>query len=488
MKPAVPAGRLGTALALFREGSAAGLGFLSQAIERIAAFVLLLLAAGFLAPAELGIYTLSLAFVVLVNDLCWVGLFSFLIRQKGAEARLRDTVFWLMLAVAAVPTLVVALSAGALARLFEAPGMEVVLLAMILPQPLAAVHGFLAALLLRRREVGRFYRLSITAAVPAFVLGCASVLVLQSMAGLIIARWLLPVSYLIVFVAAVRVVPRPRISRRLAAVAVRYAGPLYAGALLRYLGGFGPDFLIGFYFSTAEAGLYRFGVRLVGALLDVVQHPFNTFTISNLAADWRGGRPLTPRFVDCAKTIVFLNGALALTIIVFAEEALALLFDPAYAGALVVIYAFSLAGILRGIAPIAGATLSVVGSTKAVMACTTAALVLKLAVFAAAAPLGFAAVAWSEVAVTGAVFLVWLWTLARYGRVEIGRLAGPTLSALALVLLYGAAAEGALLLGRSVLGATAPGLLAGVLAAACAGLAVLAVAVKVRAVSLRVFT
>ncbi|MGB3627641.1 MAG: oligosaccharide flippase family protein, partial [Henriciella sp.] len=125
--------------ARLRKLKTAGLSVFARTLQQATTFILTILAARFILPAEYGIYTLSVVFMTLAQTLTYSGFFQFVVTQKGEEKPLLDTLFWLIAGLSTLSAIAMWVGAPFLARAFDAPELKTVLQLFAYVQPFSAI-------------------------------------------------------------------------------------------------------------------------------------------------------------------------------------------------------------------------------------------------------------------------------------------------------------------------------------------------------------
>jgi O-antigen/teichoic acid export membrane protein len=462
--------------------------FAARSSQQLSTFAVTLLAAAYLSPAEYGVFTLAAVFVGLVQMLVYTGLYDFVVTRKGEERAVLDTAFWLMMALSvAAAVLLIALAPGAVA-VFDAPDLAPVLTWLAILQPVAAVNAWCAAVLLRRNRLQVNFAIMLAETLVGFAAGVVLLVLWQSVFALVAYRAVRIVAAAALYLPLTRAWPGGRGRKAVAREAMSYASALYGSRALSFLSNYGADLALGALFSTAEAGLWRFGNRVATGAMEIVVQPIGAFALAQLGRANRNGLPFEPVLRRFASTTLVLTGAVAAVILVFAEAAAVLLFGAAYLPALAVAHARAVAGAGTIGVLLLEPLLAASGRTGASMTFVGGFATAQLLTVALVAPYGLAALAWSMTAVglvaSAAAFIV----IRRVAGVPIrGALAG-LLRAAVVVALYGAVASACWQAAQAALGPGVSSLVLGLALAGLAGLAHLAAAARVRVFDLRAFS
>lgn len=393
-----------------RRGGLAVFAFVARSLQQVSTFVITLLAARFLLPAEYGVYSLGIVFVTLIQTLTYTGFYHFIVSSKADDKDLLATSFWLLTGLATGASLLLVAAAQPIARAFDAPELFPVLVLLAALQPLAGISAWYSAVLLRRQKVNLHFGIMFAQNALALVGGVFLLWLWQSLFALVAYRAVRVFSaiFLYLFFAGDR--PAFRFDRALARKATRYSGGLYGARLMNFLQRYSGDLLLGLMFSTAEAGLYRFGNRVASGAVDVVTQPMQSFALTQFGAANRNDRPLGPLLERFVGTVVLLTGGVAAVILVFAGAVVESYFNPAYLAGLGVTYAMAVRGVLNVGLLLMTPALSARSLTGVLMFFNMGSAMAVIAAVLVAAPFGLSVLAWAQVAVTAmagaAAFLV----------------------------------------------------------------------------------
>ncbi|WP_422048916.1 oligosaccharide flippase family protein [Shimia sp.] len=324
-----------------QSGANAALSIIGLASQQISGFVITLLAAGFLAPVEYGVYTLAIVFVELVLAFTYAGFYHFVVTSSEDDTSVLSTMFWLMQLVGWIGGGALIVFASWLAQVFDSPDLAPVLRYLGLLQPFASGMAWAGAVLIRRQQMRRHFIIMLLQNSAAMLGGAVVLWLWQSLFALVVYRYIRVV--IGVFLYGVMTPDRPHFlfDRPMAAHALRYASGLYGSRLLVFVSNFGTDLLLAYFFTTAESGLYRFANRLSTATIDIVGQPLRSFALNQFGAAARTGAQLEPVLNRFCGVMVILMGGFAASILVFGADLVTTLFHPSYLAALGALYALS---------------------------------------------------------------------------------------------------------------------------------------------------
>lgn len=386
--------------ARLRRGSTAAFAFTSRSLQQISTFVITLLAARFLLPAEYGVYAIAVVFITLIQTLTYTGLYHFIVTSRDDDHDVLSTSFWMITGLATAASAFLILLAWPLAAAFDAPDLGPVIVLMALIQPVAGASAWFSAALLRGQEVELHFKVMFAQNAIALVGGAAMLGVWQSLFALVFFRYLRVLSAVSLYLGLTAIRPGTTFNKALAKRAMSFSGGLYGSRFLNFLSRYAGDLLLGLMFSTAEAGLYRFGSRFAGGAVDMVGQPMRSFALTQFGAAARKeealGEPLE-RFVG---SLIMLTGGVAAIVVVFAPAVIEAFFNPAYLAALAVAYAVAVRTVIGAGQAMLEPALAARGKTGRLMIYNAGWTVINIAVVFAAAPFGLAALAWSQAIIT----------------------------------------------------------------------------------------
>lgn len=472
-----------------RQSGKALFAFTARSLQQISTLVITLLAARFLLPAQYGVYSLGIVFVVLVQTMTYTGFYQFILTSKEDDRLVLSTCFWLIVGMVSLASLVLALVAYPLEWLFGAAPLGHVLLLLALVQPLASVGAWSSAALLRRGAVTLNFAIMFAQNLVALIGGCALLWLWHSIYALVAFRYLRVLSGAVLYAALARDWPGLVFRRELAIRATAFSGGLYGSRLLGFLARYAADLLLGVFHSPAAVGLYRFGNRVATGATDIFSQPMGSFAATQFGAAARQDRDLAVPLARFAGTVTLLSGLVGAGVIVLAHDVIAVFFQPAYLAALTVTYALALRGAASAGQTLVEPAFSALGRTGWVMMFDLATTLVSVAAIFVASPFGLAALAWTQAALVGGATGWAFWLLRYRGGVDVSRAVRNFAAAAMLAAAYGLAFH---IVYRWVLPPLAPdrlwtlglGLAAGMVLA----LATLALGVRLRVFSLHAFS
>ncbi|PDT50409.1 oligosaccharide flippase family protein [Sinorhizobium fredii] len=415
----------------------AAVAFLGRTSQQVFAVALVLIAAAFLTPAEYGVYSLATALAILLQTFTYAGFYHFIVRQDDPLGTLLDTCFWCMMAVALLGAGALFGAGPFLSSAFDAPSFFTALSILALDQVLGTPIAWISAVMLRRQQLRPLYAIMLVQNVLSFAAGLIFLLYWHSVAALLAYRVTKTGLGLILYFSHTRICPGLKFSPTLALSAFRYASGLYGSRIMHFLSRYSGDLLLGLMFSTAEAGLFRFGNRVVTGITDVISQPIKSFALTQFGDAQRRDGDFAAIYARFASTTLMLLGITCI--------AIALLVGPAVHAFLAPHY-FEAIGVTRAICVATAATiggmflepiLSARGKTASYFLLTTASAAIAIAAIALAAPVGLLAVAWSQSVVTMMSGVLGMTFIARYMPAPLSVLVKPLAGTIPYLVAFG---------------------------------------------------
>ena len=247
----------------------------------------------------------------------------------------------------------------------------------------------------------------------SFFAGLAFLVYWQSVFALLAYRLVKTALGLVLYFGHERVFPNLKFSPSLAWMAFRYASGLYASCIMNFLYQYGADLLLGLAFSTAEAGLFRFGNRVATGVTDVIIQPVSSFALTQFGAAQRRGEDFSEIYTRFASTTLMLLGITCIAVALLVGPAAHAFLEPSFFAAVGVAHAFCAGRALAVGQIFAEPILSARGNTASFFLYTTAVVAITIAAIALAAPFGLLAVAWGQAAAMMVAGKSWGWPLPR---------------------------------------------------------------------------
>lgn len=472
-----------------RRSGRALFAFVARSLQQVSTLVMTFLAARFLLPAEYGVYSLGIVFIVLIQTLTYTGFYQFILNAREEDEIVLSTCFWLIFVLVSAASLLLALAAYPIGWLFGSDQLGSVLVLLALIQPLASLGAWSSAALLRRKAVMRNFVVMFLQNMAALIGGALLLWFWHSLYALVAARYLRVLTGAALYAVLGRDWPQWRFNRALAMKATAFSGGLYGSRFLGFLSRYAGDLLLGVFHSPSAVGLYRFGNRVATGATDVLTQPMSNFAVSQFGAASRGDRTLAPVLARFSGTMALLTGMLGAVVIVFVRDAIEAFFQPSYLAALIVTYAMALRGVAGVGQSLIEPAFSALDRTSWVLMFNLLTGVLAVAAILVATPFGLEALAWGQALVvlvtTGLAFYLMHWRGGIDVREAVRGFVGGCVLALGYGLALAALRHG--LLARTSL--SEAGMLgAGLAFAVVTGVPVVALAGRQRIFSLHAFS
>ncbi|WP_172332210.1 oligosaccharide flippase family protein [Mangrovicoccus sp. HB161399] len=461
--------------------------FSSQSLQQITTFLLTLLAARYLAPAEYGVYALAALFSAFLQMLTYTGFFHYTVRAKGEEDEVADTCFWLMLGLSVTGSAILFVSAHAIAQIFDAPDLGPVLWMFSALQPLVALTAWCSAVLMRQNRMHLHFKILMAQNVFSLVVGVAILVMWQSVFALVVYRLARALSGALLYLVFSRVRPGLSVRGSIALSALRFSYGLFGSRVLTFASTYGADLALGLMFTTAEVGLYRFGNKIATGAIDVVNQPMRSFAEAQFGAANRNGTAFGPTIERFGSAALILIGCIAGTIFVFGRDIVDLFFQPEYAGALMVAYAMSLRAMMGLGDTYVEPVLASSGHTNVVLAHSALWTAIQVAVIPLTAGFGMEVLAWTGAFVALAASCVGFKLMSVFSGVEIRPVAVALMRATLFFAAYFLAAVAIHYAVNAEFHNAHVALFTGLFLSALAGGAILFAAVRSKSFDLRIF-
>ncbi|MDA5558130.1 oligosaccharide flippase family protein [Shimia sp. MMG029] len=460
---------------------------IARSLQQVATFVITLLAARFLAPAEYGVYALAIVFITLIQTMTYSGFYQWIVNAKEDDKLVLGTAFWMITGLATLAASLLALFAWPLAWIFDAPDLFPVLVLLAAIQPVAGAGAWFSAVLLRRGAVNTHFSIMFAQNLVALVGGAILLWTWQSLFALVAFRYLRVLTAILLYLLFSPDRPSFVFRRDLARQATKFSGGLYGARFLNFLSRYSGDLMLGLMFTTAEAGLYRFGNRLASGATDIVAQPLRSFALTQFGAAARKDAELSTPLKKFTGSIVLLTGIVAAVVVVMAPTVVEFFFDPAYLAALTVTAAIAVRSVLNVGSLILEPALAARDRTGLVALFNLVWTILTIASVLIASPFGLAALAWSQAAIMMLNSLSALLVLHRAG-IETRPAFQSFTTALAIVGLYYLSLTALWSNLQDLFTAELTALSVGLMLAAALGGVVLYISSKLRVFTLSVFS
>lgn len=402
-------------------------------------FVVFLILARLVAPADFGIVALAGVFVSFVQIFLVQGFADAVIQREHLDADDCSTAFWVNFAIAAGFMLVILLSADAIARIFGHPELTDVLRwlsPLFVTTALISIHQ---ALLKRHL---RFASLALRAFVGVGVGGVVGIGLAFSGFGV----WSLVGQQLANAVVSVIVLwwsstwrPELRFSRRSLAEMGSFSANVIGSSFLAFVIKRSDIILLGYFFPAQQLGYYSLVQRIlvtIGLLTLSTVQSIVMPVLSRLQNE-------RERFCEVFAMVIQIVHSVWLPLVLglgfVAPRLVPLLFGPQWLPSVPLLQILSLTGFSQVFSFFSGPALYAAGRPGAHMRLSLVQLVLTLALFLPATRFGLEGVAFSQVIASFLIIPIHFFVLKRYIGVEPGALLGRSWPSSFAALVMGAA-------------------------------------------------
>jgi len=390
-----------------------------------------------LVPADFGLFALALLAtngLSMFNDL---GLGGTLVLRQDLDRRAQGTVLTVMVGTAATLAVLLAAASPLVARAFEEPRLEEILLALAPLILLGGVNWFHEALLQRELEFRRrFVALtaqSIAYAATAISLGALADAGVWSLVGGQLAG-ILTYGAVLLWVVPYRV--RPAFDREVAKLALGTGSGFLVQRTCAFLQENADYLAVGRVLGPTQLGFYSMAYRLGELPYWAIADPVAKVTFPGFARMRQRGEDVRPTFLSTLRTVALVACPLSLVLSAAADPFTRVILGETWLPMIPVLSILGIWGVIRPVQVTLGWLLNSAGAAGLMGAISIATLlVLVPALFVAADRGGIDAVAWVMVAdmVLSSVLL----TLAIRRRVQLApgrimRAVAPLAPALAL--------------------------------------------------------
>ena len=376
--------------------------FLRQGLQIVVTVVL----ARLLSPEEFGIIALLSLFIGLSSVLVDSGFSSALIQKQDATHDEESTVFWFNLTIGILATGVLWIAAPYIADFYQQPVLVNVVYALSLTVALNASGAIHTALLTKRLDFLAQMKIS---AIATSISGALAIFLAWRGYGIwaLVAQAVISAlltNMLLWFFSSWR--PALRFELANARRLFGFGGYMLAASLLDTLYSKGYSLLIGKYYSARELGLYsqaentkQFPASLLSAILLRVAFPM----LSSIADD----KAKLQRGVQLAiRSMMLLNIPMMLGLAVLADTMIAVVFGVRWLPAAPVLQILCLAGVLWPFHVINVNVLLAQGHSRLVFNLQIIKSILGIGLLVAGLQYGITGIAWSQVVLSCAGFLL----------------------------------------------------------------------------------
>ena len=375
---------------------------------RSVGFVSTLILARLLIPEDFGLVGLATAFAGMIEMFTWIGVQDLLVLQRAPSREHYDTAFTISALRGLLMALALAGLAWPLAGFMNEPRLVGLILVMALGAAMSGLENIGVVDFRRDMQFDREFRLQI---LPRLI--TAGVTLVCALAFR--SYWALPAGLLAG--RAMRIVYsytahpyRPSISLLHWRVFLGFSLWTWVGAIAYILRDKSDSLVVGRVLGASPVGIYSLGVELAQMPVSELLEPLGRALFSGFAVNTRAGEGNRHAFLRVTGLVALVIMPVSVGVSAVAAPVVALMFGPAWLGAVVVTQLLAVAGMLRVFGHVSGILLTATGTPRTPALISGLCGLLRLALLLALVPLwglvGAATAALVAIAVEELVFAV----------------------------------------------------------------------------------
>lgn len=387
--------------------------FIAQQSKLIIGFVSTVVIARLLTPAELGVFAVASAAVMLAIEIRSFGISQYIVREPQLnESKLRSAL-GVMMVVSWSLALILIVASPAIANFYGQPALIELFRMLSITFVLAPFATVPFSIMQRDMRFDLVLRIRIASALARLLGSVGFVLLGWSYYGLAAAVVLGAIVELsmIQLYSKSRAPLRPSLAEWRSVIG--FGAPTGAAGLLRQFTAATPDLVLGRSLTMADVGLFSRGLGLVMFLQGIVTAAVAPVVLPHLSRAIRNGRSLGKEYLRC----IVLHGALAVPAFavagVLSAPLISLFFGPQWSAAVPVAAIVSLWAAIRTVHGFLPKALMVSGEVRTLLGIEATVFIVRLMLVSGAAAHGLETVAWAFV-VSGLLELALGTTVARY--------------------------------------------------------------------------
>ncbi len=390
---------------------------LARITSQVSQFLILLIAARSMTPADFGAFALLSALAVGLTRFSEAGWREYVMTVEEPAARAQTNTLALLCGLAAF-----AIGCVAAAGIWEfrpsATGALVMLLmgAWVIPTTLCATQ---AGVMVARGQLQLLSVVQIVGEIVGFGAALATFALDGGIYGLVAGKLGMQLTVLLLSIAVTRWFPLATLDMRTARDAISFSQRILVTRIVSFLQDNLSLFAIGAIVGPASAGLFRAAGRLAGSLFELVAEPVRLLAWST----FRGPDPGRAANRLIGLTII-IAAPLFVGLALCAENAVGLLLGREWTDAAPLLVAFAIAALFNSLNAITEPLLVMRGHIKVVPKLSIALTAINLAALVAAAPFGIFWIAVAQALVAIALLPVVLAVQSRLGGVSVRSIAG----------------------------------------------------------------
>lgn len=374
-----------------------GWTLLRVASDQVFAFIVFVILARLLSPAEIGAFAIAQAFAEIGRAVAISGMVQNIVRAKRVTRALADTVFWTNMAMSTMLALVLLGLAPLLTGLIGQPSVTAPLQALGFALPLAALGA--THLSLRLREFGH-KTLAIRSAVAHSVGGAAAVAAAFAGWGLwslVVQRFVTEAVNTLMSWQAYRWMPGGNVSWEQVRAIWHFGFNIALTQVVNRLSRRATDIVLGTMIDTAAVGINRIARRTTDLILTGTTSPFAMVANQTLARLQSDHEELVKAYRGLASKSAMLALPAYIGFGVLAPDAVPAIFGDQWAVSGQIVQIFALMAIPYVANSFTGPLLMTLGKANTLRTLAIAQVISTTVFVAAAAPFGLIAVAWALV-------------------------------------------------------------------------------------------
>lgn len=345
-------GSEGTAAMTLRRRATAGVlwAFAERFSQELIGFVVFVLLARLLGPADFGVVALAGVFVAFTGLFLDMGFSSAIIQRRDLKPADLDTAFWMNVGISVPMCLLLMGLSGPIANAFDQPALGSVLVWL---SPVLILRALvMTQQTLLRRNFG-FRALALRGALSLLTGGIAGVALAMEGAGpysLVAQQWTMALTAIVVLWRASKWRPGFQISRESFRSLFTFGLPLVGDAVVRFVSDRSAVLLIGYQLGAAASGLFAVSSRVMRHVLGLTGMTVNRVTLPAFSELQTDRQRLVRAYYATQRYSAMASFPAFAGLIAVAPEALVLLLGERWAEAALVVQIMALGQLLGNLA------------------------------------------------------------------------------------------------------------------------------------------
>lgn len=323
--------------------------------------------ARYLTPADLGVFSLVAAYLLLMQVLGEGGLAEYIVQRIEPNHNQDAAIFYMQLASSSALAVLLALVAPWFAPLLvKHPDAVPIFILSAITIPLTAIIRVPEALM---RKTLRFKALAYRGLTTSGVAGVVAMVMAYRGFGVwaLVVKQILEalIDALLIFIAARWNPGRPHVNRELLQAPYAYGKHILGGRLLDTLYVRIDVFLIGHFIGNSALGYYSVGQKIYQALLELLSKVFSNVAVPYMAREKTDPAAVKRIYLQFVRLVSMIAVPAFACIFVVSHELIILMFGDKWAGAAWILRAFCVLGAVNCVAFFNGHVLMAMGDSKA---------------------------------------------------------------------------------------------------------------------------